>query len=299
VLLEVGFAMMGQTGAIAPADKKLYALRDATATVASIPLIVASIMSKKLAAGLDALVLDVKTGSGAFIAEEEKATELARSLVAAGSAFGLRTEALITDMNQPLGRAVGNALETRECLDILRGERGESVRPVIELSLELAARMLHLAGLESSLDAARSKVRSALETGAALERFRACVEAQGGDPRVCDRPARLLPLTLREIKVESPRSGFVTGIDAAEIGRALICLGGGRVRVGDAIDGAVGFVAEAKIGDQVIEREALGLLYYHDESLARAAAARIRGAYQFKDEPPATPITLIKEVITA
>ncbi|MGB7922259.1 MAG: thymidine phosphorylase, partial [Pyrinomonadaceae bacterium] len=175
VLRDVGFAMMGQTAEIAPADRKLYALRDATATVEAIPLIVGSIMSKKLAAGLDALVIDVKTGSGAFMRDEEDARRLARALVETGNSCGVRTEALITDMSQPLGRAVGNALETRECLDILRGEVDERTRPVFDLSLELAARMVALARVESSLDAARVEVRRALDSGAALERFRACV----------------------------------------------------------------------------------------------------------------------------
>src|SRR5256714_12794713 len=156
--------MMGQTAEIAPADRKLYALRDATATVEAIPLIVASIMSKKLAAGLDALVLDVKTGSGAFMRDEEKAKELARALVETGNSFGVRTEALITDMNQPLGRAVGNALETRECLDILRGDASDRTRPVLDLSLELSARMVVLAREETSLDVARLKVRRALDS---------------------------------------------------------------------------------------------------------------------------------------
>jgi pyrimidine-nucleoside phosphorylase len=298
VLRDVGFAMMGQTAKIAPADRTLYALRDATATIEAIPLIVASIMSKKMAAGLDALVLDVKTGSGAFMRDEENAKQLARALVETGNSCGVRTQALITDMNQPLGRAVGNALETRECLDILRGEADEATRPVLDLSLELAARMVVLARAESSLDVARVKVRRALDSGAALERFRACVEAQGGDARVCDRPALLLPLTLRELKVESPRAGFVTGIDTAEIGRAVGLLGGGRLRVKDTIDRAVGFLVDARLGCQLAAGEALGLLYYHDESLAEEAAARIQAAYELKEEPTRAP-TLIKEVIAA
>jgi pyrimidine-nucleoside phosphorylase len=255
-------------------------------------------MSKKLAAGLDALVLDVKTGSGAFMRDEGNAKVLARSLVDTGNSCGVRTQALITDMSQPLGRAVGNALETRECLDILRGEVDERTRPVLDLSLELAARMVVLARQESSLDGARVTVRRALDSGAALERFRACVEAQGGDARVCDDPSRLLPLTLREVKVESPRAGFVMGIDAAEIGRAVALLGGGRVRIEDPIDGAVGYLADARIGDQLGAGDALGLLYYHDESLATEAARRIQAAYQIGDEQTPAPM-LIKEVIAA
>ena len=230
--------------------------------------------------------------------DEEDARRLARALVETGNSCGVRTEALITDMNQPLGRAVGNALETRECLDILRGEVDERTRPVLDLSLELAARMVVLARSESSLETARVKVSRALDSGAALERFRACVEAQGGDARVCDRPALLLPLTLKEVKVESPRAGFVTGINVAEIGHAVGILGGGRLRVEDTIDSAVGFLCDAGIGDQLAEGEALGLLYYHDESLAKEAAARIQAAYELNDEPTPTP-ALIKEVIAS
>jgi pyrimidine-nucleoside phosphorylase len=297
VLMRVGFAMMGQTAEIAPADKKLYALRDATSTVEAIPLIVASIMSKKLAAGLGALVLDVKTGSGAFMRDESRARELARALVATGNSCGVRTQALLTDMSQPLGRGVGHAIEVRECIDILRGETNERALPVLELSLELAARMVALSNVEPSLDAAREKVRRALDSGAALERFRQNVEVQGGDPRVCDEPARLLPLTAHEVKVESTRTGFIAHIDATEIGFAIAEIGGGRIRIEDRIDPAVGFAAEAGIGDQVEAGETLGLLYCNDEAQAEAASERIRAAYEIRDEHASAP-TLIKEVIT-
>ena len=297
ILSSVGFAMMGQTESIAPADRKLYALRDATETVEVIPLIVASIMSKKLAAGLDALVLDVKTGTGAFMHDEDKARELARGLVATGKRFGVRTEALLTDMNQPLGRAVGNALEVKECIDILRGDCEEAARPVLNLSVELAARMVALCGVEASLEAAREKVTRALESGAALERFRRNVEAQGGDPRVCDDPARLLDLTLHEVRVESVRAGYVSAIDAAEVGRAVASIGGGRVRMDDTIDPSVGFLADAKIGSQVGAGGALGLLYCRRPADAEEASARIGAAYTVGDEPPRNLPELIKEVI--
>jgi pyrimidine-nucleoside phosphorylase len=297
VLMRVGFAMMGQTAEIAPADKKLYALRDATSTVEAIPLIVASIMSKKLAAGLGALVLDVKTGSGAFMRDESRARELARALVATGNSCGVRTEALLTDMSQPLGRGVGHAIEVRECIDILRGETNERALPVEELSLELAARMVALSNVEPTLDAARKKVRSALESGAALERFRQNVEAQGGDPRVCDDAAKLLPLTPHEVKVESTRTGFIAHIDATEIGFAIAEIGGGRIRIEDKIDPAVGFAAEHVIGDQVKAGETLGLLYCEDEAQAESARERIRAAYEIRDEHASAP-RLIKEVIT-
>jgi pyrimidine-nucleoside phosphorylase len=298
VLERVGFAMMGQTADIAPADKKLYALRDATATVEAIPLIVASIMSKKLAAGLDALVLDVKTGTGAFMSDEADARELARALVSTGNSCGVRTEALITDMNQPLGRGVGHAIEVRECIEILRGDESAAARPVTELSVELAARMVALSGVESGLTAARVRVQRALESGAALECFRSNVLAQGGNPLVCDDPARLLPLTPHEVKVESTRTGFVTGIDTSEVGHAIASIGGGRVRIEDAIDPGVGFAVERKLGDAVKAGETLGLLYCRRPEQAAAAKERIRAAYTIGDKNLSAH-GLIKEVITA
>jgi pyrimidine-nucleoside phosphorylase len=299
LLKRIGFAMIGQTGDLAPADKKIYALRDATSTVEAIPLIVASIMSKKLAAGLNALVLDVKTGTGAFMREEEHARELARALVETGNSCGVRTEALITDMNQPLGCAVGNALETKECIEILRGEGEEGTRPVLELSLELAARMVALSGIESSLEAARAAVLRALESGRALELFRRDVEEQGGDATVCDDPQRLLPLTLRSVNVESTQEGFVTGVDASEVGRAVAIMGGGRTHMTDSIDPAVGFISRARIGERISRGHALGTLYFHDEALGATAAEIIRAAYRIGEQPLAQLPALIKEVITA
>ncbi|HEV2803191.1 MAG TPA: thymidine phosphorylase [Pyrinomonadaceae bacterium] len=301
VLDACGFAMMGQTAEIAPADRKLYALRDATATIETIPLIVASIMSKKLAAGLNALALDVKTGTGAFMREEAQARSLARALVATGNACGVRTEALLTDMNQPLGRAVGHALEVRECIEILRGEAHAGARPVLDLSVELTARMLTLAGVEPTIEAARLRSLRALEGGAALEFFRRNVKTQGGDARVCDDPARLVQAsTLRAVKVESTRAGFITAVDTAEIGFAVSSIGGGRTRVEDEIDFQVGFVADAKHGEEVRAGEAFGTLYCRDEAQGRLAGARIRAAYTIGDERPVdAPLQLIKEVITA
>ena len=293
----VGYAMMGQTAEIAPADKKLYALRDATETVESIPLIVSSIMSKKLAAGLGALVLDVKTGSGAFMRDEGRARALARALVRTGHSCGVQTEALLTDMSQPLGLAVGNANEVRECIEIMRGEASDETRDVRDLSLELAARMVALSGPDGALDAARERVRRALDSGAALERFRRNVEAQGGDPRVCDDPARLSDLTVREVRVESEHAGYVVSVDAAEVGRAVAAVGGGRARVEDRIDYAVGYLARARVGQQVSAGEPLGLLYCRPGAHTEAAAARVRAAYVVGDEAPAHVPELIKEVI--
>ena len=228
VLERVGYVMNGQTGEIAPADKKLYALRDATATIESIPLIVASIISKKGAAGLDAMVIDVKVGNGAFMRNEARAESLAHALVRTGNSCGIRTRALLTDMNQPLGSAVGNANEVKEIIELLRGEINEQTRPVLELSVELSAHMLVLAGVESSLPSAHERLQSALASGDALECFRKNVEAQGGEPRVCDDPGRFLPLAGEAVKVESPRSGFITEVNTTEVGHAIAAIGGGR-----------------------------------------------------------------------
>jgi pyrimidine-nucleoside phosphorylase len=297
VLDKSGYAMNGQTAEIAPADKKLYALRDATATVEAIPLIVASIISKKGAAGLDAMVVDVKTGSGAFMREQDRARDLARALVTTGNSLGVRSQALITDMNQPLGRAVGHSVEVRECIELLRGDVDEGARPVLDLSIELAARMIVLSGLEQSVEAARRRVRQVHGSGAALECFRRNVEAQGGDPGVCDDPGRVLPLTDFNVKVESPRSGFVLKVDTEEIGHAIAEAGGGRVRIEDRIDLAVGFLSEVKIGDQLRSGDRIGAVFCEDTNRRERAARRIQAAYEIADEPPAELPALIKEVI--
>jgi pyrimidine-nucleoside phosphorylase len=297
VLDAAGFAMNGQTAEIAPADKKLYALRDATATVEAIPLIVASIISKKGAAGLDAMVIDVKTGSGAFMREHERARALARALVTTGNSLGVRSQALITDMNQPLGRAVGNSIEVQECIELLRDEFDEGARPVLDLAIELAARMVVLSGLEPSVELARERILEIHRTGEALECFRKNVVAQGGDPRVCDDPAGILPLTGKTFKVESPRSGFIVKVETEEIGHAIAEAGGGRVRMEDKIDPAVGFLAELKLGDELRAGDLMGLVYCGDSDRGQPAAARIKAAYAIEDAPPAELPALIKEVI--
>ncbi len=293
VLKTVGYAMSGQTAELAPADKKMYALRDATATVEAIPLIVASIISKKGAAGLDAMVIDVKVGSGAFMRDEARARALAHALVKTGNACGIRTRALLTDMNQPLGQAVGNSLEVKECVELLRGEALNGARPVLDLSLELSAHMLVLARVDDSLEAAHSRLQGILSSGQALEN----VEAQGGEPSVCDDPAKFLPLVRETFKVESPRSGFVTEVNTAEIGHAIAAIGGGRVRIDDAIDPTVGFIAEIKIGDSVSVGTQLGTVYCRDESRAKEAAERIQTAYEINDQPPKKIPQLMREVI--
>jgi pyrimidine-nucleoside phosphorylase len=297
VLKTVGYAMSGQTAELAPADKKMYALRDATATVEAIPLIVASIISKKGAAGLDAMVIDVKVGSGAFMRDEDHAKALANALVRTGNACGIRTRGLLTDMNQPLGRAVGNSLEVKECIELLRGEVEDGARPVLDLSLELSAHMLVLSHVDDFLDAARARLQKVLSSGQALECFRQNIEAQGGEPRVCDDPAKFLPLVTESFKVESPRSGFVTKVNTAEIGHAIAAIGGGRVRIDDRVDATVGYLTDVKISDRVSAEASLGTIYCRDESKAREAAARIQAAYEIGDQPPTELPQLIREVI--
>ncbi|MDQ3666505.1 MAG: thymidine phosphorylase [Acidobacteriota bacterium] len=297
VLEQVGYAMAGQTAELAPADKKMYALRDATATVEAIPLIVASIISKKGAAGLKAMVIDVKVGSGAFMRDEARARALAQALVKTGNSCGIRTRALLTDMNQPLGCSVGNSLEVKECIEILRGEIVPGARPVLELSMELSAHMLVLAHVDESLDEARQRLQRALDSGQALERFRQNVAAQGGDPRVCDDPRGVLPLVSKSFKVESRRPGYITTVETAEIGHAIAALGGGRVRIDDQIDATVGFISEIKIGDEVTAGQTLGVVYSSDQSRALEAVNRIQAAYQVGEEFNGDLPTLIKEIL--
>lgn len=296
VLDQVGYAMAGQTAEIAPADKRMYALRDATATVEAIPLIVASIISKKGAAGLDAMIIDVKVGNGAFMREESRARELAHALVSTGNSCGIKTRALLTDMNQPLGGAVGNSLEIEECVRLLRGEANEAAQPVLDLSMELSAHMLLLANVDETIEAARKRLEEVLRSGKALECLRSNIEAQGGDPRVCDDPSSFLPLVSETVKVESPRSGFITEIDTTEIGHAIAAIGGGRVRIEDTVDPTVGFTSELKLGDRVGAGDAIGVVYSADASAAQEASQRIQAAYQVGDKEPGRE-KLVKEVI--
>jgi pyrimidine-nucleoside phosphorylase len=296
VLQTVGYAMSGQTAELAPADKKIYALRDATATVEAIPLIVASIISKKGAAGLDAMVIDVKVGSGAFMREEARAQALAHALVKTGNSCGIRTRALLTDMNQPLGRAVGNSIEVKECIELLRGEVDEGTRPVLDLSIELSAHMLVLSHLDDSLNAARGRLQDILSSGKALESFRQNVSAQGGDPRVCDEPARFLPLATESFKVESPRSGFVTKVNTADIGHAIAAIGGGRVRIDDEIDPSAGFATDVKIGDRIEAGASIGAIYCSDEAKAKEAVQAVQACYEIGDAP-LEKLLLVKEII--
>lgn len=294
---QCGFAMTGQTADIAPADKKIYALRDATATVSCIPLIVASIMSKKLAEGLNALVLDVKTGSGAFMQKFEDSKRLAEALIETGNNFGVKTEAVISDMNQPLGKFVGNALEVYECIKILRGEADAQMLPTLELSVELAARMLVLSEAEKTVQSGKCKVQSVLESGAALEKFRENIICQNGDAKVCDEPEILIEKDLFKFEIKAKENGFVSEINTLEIGNAIVKIGGGRTRTEDAIDHAVGFSCEKKIGDEVFANEPLGILYSRDENQAHQISEKLRNAYKINAEKPQN-LELIKEIVS-
>ena len=246
-LRTVGCAMLGQTAEIAPADKKLYALRDVTGTVESIPLICASIMSKKIAEGIGGLVLDVKTGAGAFMKTRDDSKRLAAALVNIGNASGVRTEALITAMDAPLGRMVGNSLEVIESIETLKGNGPDDLE---SLSVLLAARMLIAAGLERDEMGAEQRIRDAIRSGSGLEKFRAIVENQGGDPRVVD-DYRRLPAASDRLDVPATTAGHVTALQAELIGRAAVCLGAGRAKLDDVVDPGVGIEVLAPIGTAV------------------------------------------------
>jgi pyrimidine-nucleoside phosphorylase len=292
-----GFAMTGQTAEIAPADKKIYSLRDATATVESIPLIVASIMSKKLAEGLDALVLDVKTGSGAFMQKFEDSKKLAEALCRTGNACGVKTEAIISDMNQPLGKYVGNALEIFECIKILRGETDELMSPTLKLSIELAARMLILSGIAETVENAKLKIKKVLDSGEALEKFRQNIELQSGDSKICENPEILIDKNLIEVHVKAQKTGFVSEIDTIAIGESVSKIGGGRIKVEDQIDFAVGYECTKKLGNAVTANETLAVIFCRDEAQANSIYEKLADAYKIGEEKPVEKFDLIKAVI--
>jgi pyrimidine-nucleoside phosphorylase len=293
-LAENGCAIIGQTANIAPADKKLYALRDVTATIESIPLISASVMSKKLAEGSDALVLDVKCGRGAFMKTVDDASALARSLVAIGTSAGVRTEALITRMDAPLGHAVGNALEIRECVQTLKGQGPATLTALI---VQLATRMLRLAGQGATDDEAATRVREALASGAALVRFGRMVARQGGDARLIDDD-RVLPSARERTPIAAPRSGLVEAVDAEKVGRASMLLGAGRERVDAPIDHAAGIVLEVAPGDEVRAGAPLMTLHYNDARQLDEARSLAAAAVTIADQAP-PPSSLILDWIHA
>lgn len=256
----VGAAVVAQTGNLAPADKKLYALRDVTATVDSVPLIASSVMGKKIAAGADSIVLDVKVGSGAFMKDTENAFELARTMVGIGNRVGRRTVAIVTDMDQPLGRAVGNALEVKEAIDALKGAGPPDL---LELCLALGSTMLLLAGRSASLEDGRSQLHKLLESGKALEKFEELISAQGGDPRVTGEGWRL-PAANSVQDIAAPLAGYVQAINAAEVGRSAMLLGAGREKKDARIDLSVGLVLNKKVGDPVQAGESLAAIHAND-----------------------------------
>lgn len=293
-LREIGCALISQTAEIAPADKKLYALRDVTATIESIPLISASVMSKKIAEGSDAVVLDVKCGSGAFMKTFDDALALARSLVAIGTAHRVRTEAFITAMEAPLGRAVGNALEIGECIDTLRGGGPRDVEAIV---VTLARRMVILAGRAGDERAAERAVREALASGAALARFEAIVAHQGGDARVVNDTGRL-PHARAVEHVRAETDGYVLRLDAERVGRASMLLGAGRDRVDAVIDPATGIVAHKKPGDPVARGDAVLALHYNDDARLPEASRLARSAIALGPAPP-SPSPLVRAWVHA
>jgi pyrimidine-nucleoside phosphorylase len=291
-LREVGACIIGQTAALAPADKKLYALRDVTATVESIPLIAASIMSKKLAEGSPALVLDVKCGEGAFMKDLPRARTLAAAMVAIGTHAGVRTQAVVTDMEAPLGRAVGNALEIAECIQVLRNEGPEEVA---EVAIDIASRMTQLAGLDRDAASATARVRQALTSGRALGVLERMIAFQGGDPRVIGEPARM-GVAPDRLVIPARRAGIVQSIGAEAVGRASSVLGAGRDAVGDAVDHAVGVIVQVRPGDRVAAGEPLFELHHRAGRGVEAAEALCIAAVTIGDEALAPRRAVLDEV---
>ena len=282
-VMETGIAVVGQSGSLAPADKKLYALRDVTATIESIPLIASSIMSKKLAAGSRNIVLDVKIGSGAFMKDLERGRELAETMVEIGKSCGRRVSAVLSNMDVPLGRAVGNALEVREAVEILQGRGDASLRA---LCVELAAQMVSLS-FERGIDECRRDAAHAIDSGSALAVFRRWIEAQGGDTAFVDDPATLCPAMIHHTLTASS-SGFVSGVNASEVGRASMMLGAGRETVGDVIDPSAGILLLKKPGDRVEAGEALAELFTSDGARVPEAAAVLERAVRIGEDRPAS-----------
>lgn len=288
VIAACGCSIIGQTDRLAPADRKLYALRDVTGTVPSIPLITASIMSKKLAEGLDGLVLDVKCGRGAFMRTRADARALAESLVAVGTAMGVRVSALVTAMDDPLGRTAGNALEIRESLEVLSGRGPDDVT---ELTLTLGAAMVKLAGLTADDATAHDRCRAALHDGRALAVFRDMVRHHGGDVAVIDDPARL-PVAARQRDLPAAAAGYIRSVDAERVGRACLLLGAGRTRTTDAVDPGAGISGMLKRGERVAAGQPLCRLHAASESRLDEAQGMMQDAFVIGVEPVATPLVL-------
>jgi len=293
VLRECGMGLIGQTKEIAPADKKIYALRDATSTVENIGLICGSIMSKKLAEGIDALVLDVKVGSGAFMKREEDAAELAEVMIETGQRMGKKVVALISDMDQPLGRAAGHATEVVECIEVLNGRGPADLR---ELSVELSAWMFYLGERTRSVEEGRKLAEELIASGKAREKFKQGIALQGGDPRVVDEPGRL-PQARSKVDVVSGPGGFICGTNCQAFGIALAILGGGREKKEDTIDHAVGVEFHKRIGDRVEKGEALATIHYNSDARLAEAKNLISSNYLVAPEAPREKRPLIRRVI--
>lgn len=291
---DAGCAIVGQTADLTPADRRLYAIRDATATVESIPLVVSSILSKKLAAGLDALVLDVKTGSGALFEERERARELARALLSVAEGAGLPCTALLTDMDTPLGRVAGNALEVREAIDILTG--AGPIPRLEDVTLELSAELLVLGGLDPDVDAARDRAQGMLASGDAAERFLRMVVALGGPSDLLEHPDAHLPRAPVQRAVGAEFAGTVSRIDTRELGLAVLELGGGRRREDDTVDPAVGLTEIAGHGEDVGPESPLAVVHAADEAAARRAEQRVRAAFVVAEGPPPDAPPLIERL---
>jgi pyrimidine-nucleoside phosphorylase len=291
---KTGCVMIGQTKEIAPADGKIYALRDVTATVESIPLIAASIMSKKLAEGLTGLVLDVKRGSGAFLPKVEQGLELAKTMIALGEDRGCPTVALLTAMDRPLGRACGNVLETEEAILALRGE---GPADLLEVTYALGVEMLLAAGIETSTKKARKKLETAIASGLAAEKFEQIIEAQGGNPKAVEDPA-VLPQALAVEVYSAARTGVVQRVEPRTIGRAIIALGGGRRTVDDPIDPTVGFVITVKPGDKVLEGEPIASVFAKDADGIRTGFDALAAAIVIGDKLTEKPLPLVSHRVT-
>jgi len=293
VLRECGMALIGQTAEIAPADKKIYALRDATSTVENIGLICASIMSKKLAEGIDALVLDVKTGSGAFMKREEDSVRLAEVMVETGQRMGKKVVALITDMDQPLGRMAGHSNEVIECIDVLSGGGPADLR---ELSIELSGWMFFLGERTTTLDEGRRLAEAMISSGQAKEKFKQGIRLQGGDERIVDNP-QSLPQARTHAGVPSPSAGFICATNCEQLGTALATLGGGREKKEDTIDHAVGLEFHKRIGDPVEKGEPLVTIHYNSGAKLGEAQSLIAASYQIGESAPGQKRPLIRRIL--
>jgi pyrimidine-nucleoside phosphorylase len=294
-LRECGMGLIGQTAEIAPADKKIYALRDVTSTVENIGLICASIMSKKLAEGIDCLVLDVKTGSGAFMKREEDAVRLAEVMVETGKRMGKKVVALITDMDQPLGRAAGHSTEVIECIDVLNGRGPADLR---ELSIELSAWMFYLGERSNSVDEGRRLAETMIASGQAKDKFKQGIKLQGGDERVVDEP-HLLPTARFHLDVVSENSGYITGTNCEQFGIALAMLGGGREKREDTIDHGVGLEFRKRIGDRVEKGEPLATIHYNSGTKLAEAKNLIAASYLIGAQAPTEQRALVRRILGA